>query len=131
MLEASNFEKQKLANSIFGGAVYPQAEKLTLKLFEDIVSLDGVGTEITTAGYAPVTFDNDTVTFPSRTDGTSENDITIQTPAFTADSPEILSAGLFDENGNLRYRKVFPSPFQILTSEFYELAPGELTIQIS
>lgn len=131
MLEASSFEKQKLANSIFGGAAYPPAVTLTLKLFSDTVSLAGIGTEITTNGYAAVEFDNDTVTFPALTNGTSENEVVIQTDIFTEDSPEIVSAGLFDQLGNLRYRKVFAAPFQILSGQFFELAAGELKISVS
>ena len=131
MLEASSFEKQKLANSIFGGAAYPSATGFTLKLFSDTVSLSGVGTEITTDGYEAVTFDNNVTTFPALTDGTSANAIVIQTDVFTEDSPEIVSAGLYDQLGNLRYRKVFSAPFQILSGQFFELAIGELKITVS
>lgn len=131
MLEASSFEKQKLANSIFGGAAYSPASTLTLKLFSDTVSLSGVGTEITTDGYEAVEFDNDAATFPFLTDGTAENAVVIQTDVFTADSPEIVSAGLFDQLGNLRYRKIFAAPFQVLSGQFFELATGELSLSIS
>jgi len=131
MLETSSFEKQKLANSIFGGAVYPKASSFELKMFSDTVSLLGIGTEITTDGYEAIEFDNDTVTFPALTDGTAANAVVLQTDVFTEDSPEIVSVGIFDQLGNLRYRKVYSAPFQILSGQFFELAVGELSLEIS
>jgi hypothetical protein len=130
-LEASTYEKNQIANSVFGGAAYTPAETFTLKLFSNTVSLAGVGTEISTAGYAAKTIPNDTTNFPTTTDGTKENALQIDMDPLTADSPEIVSAGLFDEDGNLRYRKVFAVPFVIENGQYYSLAAGDLSLQIS
>jgi hypothetical protein len=126
-MEASTFEKAQIANSIFGGSAYVPAEIFTLRLFSNAVSLAGVGTEISTAGYAAKTIPNDLTNFPATATGEKENALQIDMDPLTADSPEIVSAGLFDENGNLRYRKIFAVPFTVLNGQYYSLAPGELT----
>ena len=127
MLEASTFEKAAIANAIFGGTTYPDAVTFTLKLFSDAVSLAGVGTEITTAGYADKDIPNNLANFPTTANGEKENALQIDFDPLTADSPEIVSAGLFDENGNLRYRKVFAVPFVIENGQYYSLTPGDLS----
>jgi hypothetical protein len=130
-LEASTYEKNAIANAVFGGVSYPDAVTFTLKLFSDTVSLAGVGTEITTAGYADKDIPNNLANFPLTTTGEKENALQIDMDPLTADSPEIVSAGLFDEDGNLRYRKVFAVPFVIENGQFYSLAAGDLTLSIS
>lgn len=131
MLEASTFEKNAIANAVFGGTAYPAAETFTLKLFSNAVSLAGVGAEISTAGYAPLEIENDLTNFPTTTGGAKENAVQLDMDPLTADSPEIVSAGLFDEDDNLRYRKIFDAPFVIENTQYYSLAPGDLTLQIS
>lgn len=126
-LEASTYEKNAIANAVFGATDYPEVVTWTLKLFSNTVSLAGVGTELTTAGYAPKTIPNNTTNFPTTTDGTKANALQIDMTTLTADSPEIVSAGLFDQAGNLRYRKVFAAPFEIENGQYYSLAPGDLT----
>lgn len=127
MLEASNFEKAAVANAIFGGETYPPAESFFLKFFSDTVTLDGVGTEISEDGYAPTEIENNLTNFPHTTTGIKANAVAIATPTMEEDSSEIVSAGLFDEDDNLRYRKVFTTPFTIASGSFYNLAIGELT----
>jgi len=131
MLEASTFEKAAIANSVFGGTTYPDAVTFTLKLFSNTVSLAGVGDEIATAGYAPLAITNNLTNFPTTTTGAKANAVQLDMTTLTADSPEIVSAGLFDENGNLRYRKVFAAPFSILNGQYYSLGIGDLTFSAS
>lgn len=131
MLEASTYERAAIANAVFGGTAYPDAATYTLKLFSNAVSLAGVGTEITADGYEPLEITNNLVNFPSAADGEKENAVQLEMTTLAEDSAEIVSAGLFDENGNLRYCKVFDTPFIIQSGQFYALAPGDLTIQIS
>jgi len=132
MFEASNFTKQSIAECEFGGAAHEPAETYTMRLFSDTVDLGGDGTEITTGGYAEVEFDNDNVTFPFLNNGTSENAVVIQTDVFTDDSPAIKSVGFFDENGNLRYRKVYPdNAVFVLSGNVFRLDTGMLTFSLS
>ncbi len=131
MLEASNYTKASLANAEFGGEPHVSAEIYSLKLFSDTVDLEGVGTEITTLDYEPKEFDNDTVNFPHTTTGIKINAVAITMATLGADSPEIVSAGLFDEDDNLRYRKVFDTPFIITSGSYYNLAIGQLTFIVS
>lgn len=130
-LEASNYEKAAIANAVFGGTTYPDAGVYTLKLFSNAVSLAGVGTEITTAGYAPLAIPNNLTNFPTSAVGEKENAAALQMTTLTANSPEIVSAGLFDENGNLRYREVFAVPFTIPAGSFFLLQPGDLSFSCS
>jgi len=131
MLEASNFEKEQISNAVFGGETYTPATVYTMKFFSDTVTLDGVGTEIGNAGYVPTDFNNDTTNFPHTTTGIKSNAVAIMTSTLTEDSDEIVSAGLFDENDELRYRKVFDTPFVIPNGSFYNLAIGELTFAVT
>jgi len=130
-LEASTFEKAAIANAVFGGTTYPDTVTFTLKLFSNTVSLAGVGTELTTAGYAAKTITNNLTNFPTTSTGVKENAVQFDMTTLTADSPEIVSAGLFDENGNLRYRKVFAAPFVIQNGQYYSLGIADLTFTAS
>jgi hypothetical protein len=131
MLEASNYTKASIANAEFGGEPHVSAETYFLKFFSDTVDLDGDGTEITTLDYVPTEIDNDTLNFPHTTNGIKTNAIAIPSATLGADSPEIVSVGLFDEDDNLRYRKVFDTPFVIASGSYYNLAVGELTFTVS
>jgi hypothetical protein len=131
MLEASNYTKASIANAEFGGEPHVSAETYSLKFFSDTVDLNGVGTEITTLDYEPTEFDNDTVNFPHTTTGIKSNALALTSATLGADSPEIVSVGLFDEDDNLRYRKVFTTPFIIASGSYYNLAVGELTYTVS
>ncbi len=130
-LEASTFEKAAIANAVFGGVTYPDATAFTLKLFSNAVTLAGVGTEINADGYEPLVITNNLTNFPSTTDGEKENAVQLEMATLTEDSIEVVSAGLFDENGNLRYREIFDVPFVIGAGQFYALAPGDLTFTAS
>lgn len=135
-LDVSNYEKSLVANSVFGGEAYVPAESFFLKLFSDTVDLDGIGTEITNAGYAAAEIVNDTTNFPHTTGtGAKSNAVALRVPAdpdtLTEDSDEVVSAGLFDEDDNLRYRKVFPTPFIIPNGSYFSLGIGELNFVVS
>jgi hypothetical protein len=130
-LEASTFEKNAIANAVFGGTAYEPATTWTLRLFSNAVSLAGVGTEISTAGYAAKTFPNNLTNFPVTLDGSKENALAIEMNALEASSPEIVSAGLFDEDGHLRYRKIFSVPFTIENGQYYSLSPADLSFVVS
>lgn len=130
-LEVSNFEKALLANSVFGGAAYAPAGTFTLKLFTDTVDLDGVGTECDAAGYAPKDITNDLTNFPSTTTGIKSLAVAHAFDTVTEDTDPIVSCGIFDQSGNLRYREVFDTPFTILNTQFYNLAVGDLTYTVS
>ena len=131
MLEASNYTKNRIANSEFGGTAYTPAETLVVKLFSDLVSLDGLGTEITTDGYAPIEIENNLTNFPTATDGSKENAVQFESEPFEADSPEIVSLGIFDETDNLLYRKSFAgSPFVISDTYFFTISVGDLSLSL-
>jgi|GEM_PF-3781735 len=132
MLEASNFTKSRIANAEFGGTAYTPATALVIKLFSDLISLNGVGTEITTAGYSMLSIPNNLTNFPTSSSGVKENAVQVEMEPFEADSPEIVSIGIFDEMDNLLYRKSFASePFVIQGTYFLTLAPGDLKLEIS
>jgi hypothetical protein len=130
-LEASTYEKNAVANAVFGGTTYPDAVTFTLKLFSNTVSLAGVGTEITADGYEPLDITNNLTNFPTTSDGTKENAVQFDMETLTEDSEEIVSAGLFDESGNLRYREVFATPFVIEAGQYYSLGIGDLSFEVS
>ena len=130
-LEASNFTKARIANSEFGATAYTPATALVVKLFSNLVSLDGTGTEIATAGYAPLSIENNLTNFPTTSAGVKENAVQFEMEPFEADSPEIVSIGIFDEMDNLLYRKSFASaPFGIQDTFYLIIAPGDLSLQI-
>lgn len=131
MLEASNFTKASIANAEFGGTPHVAAETYELRLYSNTVSLDGIGLEIIADGYEPLVFDNDLTNFPTTTTGIKTNAVALLMETLTEDSEEIVSAGLFDEEGNLRYRKVYAVPFIIESGQYYNLNPGDLTFQAS
>jgi len=129
-LETSNFTKARIANLEFGGTAYAPAETLVVKLFSDLVSLDGIGDEITTAGYAPLSIENNLTNFPTAMGGAKENAVQLEMEPFEADSPEIVSIGIFDEDDNLLYRKSFAgAPFVIQDTYFLTIAPGDLKLE--
>lgn len=129
MLEASNFTKNRIANAEFGGTAYTPATALVIKLFSDLISLDGAGTEITTAGYLPLSIANNLTNFPTTSEGVKENAVQFEMEPLEADSPEIVSIGIFDEDDNLLYRKSFASaPFVIQDTFFLNIAPGDLKL---
>ena len=129
-LEASNFTRARIANQEFGGTAYTPAETLVVKLFSDLVSLDGAGTEITTAGYIPLSITNNLTNFPTTANGVKENAVQFEMEPFEADSPEIVSIGIFDEDDNLLYRKSFASaPFVIQDTYFLTIAAGDLKLE--
>jgi hypothetical protein len=131
-LEASNFTKAKIANAEFGGTAYTPAETLVIKLFSDLISLEGLGEEITTAGYAPLSITNSLANFPTTTDGIKTNAVQFESDPFEADSPEIVSIGIFDEDDNLLYRKSFASlPITINETYFLIFAAGDIRLEIS
>ncbi|HEX8288021.1 MAG TPA: hypothetical protein VF556_08500 [Pyrinomonadaceae bacterium] len=130
-LEASIFTKARIANSEFGATAYTPAETLVVKLFSDLVSLDGIGDEITTAGYIPLSIENNLTNFPTATSGVKENAVQFEMEPFEADSPEIVSIGIFDEDDNLLYRKSFASsPITINATYFLTFAPSDIRLEI-
>jgi hypothetical protein len=133
-LEASKFTTARIANMEFGGTAYTPAANLYIRLFSDLVTLDGVGTEITTDGYAPKQVANSLTNFPTTTNGVKQNALQIEMEPLEADSPEIVSVGIFDaaSGGNLLYRKDYSSnPFVISGTYFLVLAPGDLSLSFS
>lgn len=130
-LEASNFTKSRIANKEFGGTAYTPAETLIIKLFTDLISLDGVGTELDAAGYEPLEVENDLTNFPTTTTGVKENAVQLEMAVLTETSDEILSAGIFDEDDNLLYRKSFvSSPITIAATYGLVFAPGDISLSI-
>lgn len=131
MLEASNYKKAMIANMEFGKVSPTLTTTFELRLFSDIVDLDGVGTELANTGYAPKQFTNNLTNFPSTTDGIKLNAVAIAMDALSEDSDEVQSAGIFDvDTGELLYRKVFTTPFVIASGNYYNLAINELKLQI-
>jgi hypothetical protein len=126
-LEASNYKKAQIANQEFGKVSPTLTTTFELRLFSDIVDLDGIGTELTNTGYAPKQFTNNLTNFPSTTDGIKLNAVAIDMDALSEDSDEVQSAGIFDvATDELLYRKVFTTPFVIASGNYYNLAIGEL-----
>lgn len=130
-LDASTFTKASIANAEFGGTAHVAAETYTLKLFSDMVSLGGIGTEIDADGYEPFEIENNLTNFPTATTGMKANAVAFQMSTLAEDSEEVVSAGLFDEDGNLRYRKVFAEAFIIPTGLYYIANVGDLTFVAS
>lgn len=129
MFEASTKTLLSISNAEFGGVAHVSAESYEMRLFSDVVGLDGAGTELTTGGYAPVEFDNNSTNFPiaDSSDDIKQNANVIQTDVFTEDSPAIRSVGFFDEDGDLRYRKVYPAnTVYVLEGNVFRLSAGQL-----
>jgi hypothetical protein len=129
MFEISTFEKTKLAQQIFGKVDYPAVNTFTLKLFSDVVTLAGVGTEFTTPEYEQFTFANNLTNFPARTDGQSINANSMQSANVFSEDATYQSIGLFDENDELRYREVVTRT--IYAGEYQKTNAGDLTLIIS
>lgn len=132
MLETSNYKKAQIANMEFGKVSPTLTTTFELRLFSDIVDLDGVGTELSNTGYAPLQFTNNLTDFPSTSDGIKLNAAALSMATLGEDSDEVQSAGIFDaDTDELLYRKVFTTPFVIASGSYYNLAIGELKLQIS
>lgn len=129
MFEISDFEKAKLAQQIMGKVDYPAANNFTLKLFSDVVTPGGVGTELTAPEYEQFTFANNLTNFPARTDGQSVNANSMQSADVFSENATYQSIGLFDENGNLRYREVVTRT--ISTGQYQKTNAGDITLIIS
>lgn len=129
MFEAGNYTIKSLKNAEFGGVAHGSATVYTMRLFQDVVDLDGAGTEMTAAGYSEVDFPNNATYFPLAVDAADvkENALVIQTDIFTEDSAAIRSVGFFDEDDNLRYRKVYPADtVYVLEGNTFTLDAGDL-----
>lgn len=128
MFEVSNYLKAAIAQELMGGVDLTKATQFTMKLFSDVVDLDGVGTELTTPEYEQFVFANDTTNFPPLTDGTAVNNFTMQsTDPFSADAT-YQSIGLFDHLGNLWFRKVVTRT--IYQSDYQLVEPGDIVLSV-
>jgi hypothetical protein len=131
-LEASNFKKAQVANMEFGKVSPTLTTTFELRLFSDIVDLEGVGTELTNTGYVPLQFTNNLTNFPSTTDGIKLNAVAFSMATLGEDSDEVVSLGIFDaDTDELLYRKVFTTPFVIASGNFYNIAIGELRFAVT
>lgn len=130
-LEASNYTKSNIANALFGKVTPALTTTLQLRLFSDTVDLDGVGTELTNTGYAALDITNNLTNFPLTTDGIKTNAVAFAMATLSEDSDEVVSAGIFDKDTDeLLFRKVFTTPFVIASGNYYNLAIGELRLQL-
>lgn len=129
MFEISTYLKQKLANELMGGVDLTKATSFTMKLFSDIVDLDGDGTELTTPEYEAFTFANNTTNFPARTDGQSISDFTMQSADVFSEDATYQSIGIFDHLGNLWFRKVVTRT--ISEGQYQLIEEGDITLIIS
>ena len=130
-LEVSNFEKARRANQAFGGASYTPATTFVVKVFYTAIDLDGVGVECDAAGYEPIEIANNTTNFPTTTTGVKSLAVSHSSPVFTETSEEILSYGIFDENGNFLFREVLTEPKIVVNGYQLTLAVGMLTFTVS
>ena len=129
-LEISTYRKSQIANAEFGKVTPVLTDNFQLKLFSNTVSLAGVGTELTGGGYAALTIANNLTNFPATTNGVKTNAVALQMATLSADSLEVVSAGLFDlATGELLYRKVFAVPFVIANGSFFILSVGDLRFE--
>lgn len=132
MLEASNYTKNKIANAEFGGTYLSPTDTFFIKLFTTTLSLDGVGTEVVSAGYEPLEVENDLTNFPTTVDGTKANAVALQMSTFEEDSDEILAIGFFDADDNLLYRKNFSSSPIIIENGYYlRFEIGDITFYVA
>lgn len=128
MFEVSNYLKQKIANELMGGVDLTKATTFTMKLFSDIVELDGTGTELTTPEYEAFTFTNNTTNFPARTDGQSISDFSMQSADVFSEDATYQSIGIFDHLGNLWFRKT--ATRTILEGQYQLIENGDLVLQV-
>ena len=126
--EISNYYKSKRSNNVLGNVAMPSIPTLRLKLFSNIVDLDGTGTELSGGGYAALDIANNTTNFPPTATGTTTNAVAFTMTTLTADSLEVVSAGIFDTAGNLLIRKVFATPFIIPSGQAYLLGIGDFSL---
>lgn len=127
--QVSNYLKQRIAQSLCGGVDLTKATSFTMKLFTDNVSLEGVGTELTTPEYEQFTFTNNLTNFPALTGGTAVNDFTDQSAdTFSEDAP-YQSIGIFDQSGNLWFREINLSR-TILLGQFQQIEVGDLVFEV-
>lgn len=129
MFEISNFLKAAIAKELFGGVDLVKATSFTLKLFSDVVDLDGTGTELTAPEYEAFTFANNLTNFPARTDGQSINDFSMQSADVFSEDAVYQSIGIFDHLGNLWFRKVVTRT--IFSGQFQIIENGDLVLAIS
>lgn len=131
MLNISNFLRNALLDSAVGGVPFAPAETLEIRLFSTALDRDGVGTELSGDGYAPVEIENNTTNFPLADEGSKENAVQFEFTAATADWDPILAAGIFDADGNLYFFQNYSSPKYIAESQIWTYSPGEITFDFS
>ncbi|MFN3326880.1 MAG: hypothetical protein ACK5AZ_25585 [Bryobacteraceae bacterium] len=106
-----------LGNTSFAPTVY-------IGLFTALPSDGGIGgVEASTGGYARVSKANDPTNWPAAEDGIKRNATPINWPAFSANMPQFVGAGVWDapSGGYLLYFGPFSTPRTVLENEPFEI----------
>lgn len=130
-MNISNFLRNALLDASVGGVPFEPSETLEIRLFSTALDRDGVGTELSGDGYAPVEVDNDTTSFPLAADGAKENALQFEFATATADWDPIAAVGIFDADDNLYFFQNYSSPKFVLEDQIWTYSPGEITFDFS
>ncbi len=120
MVEFSLFERNRIANNLFGGADFE------IRAYSDTISSTGTGgTEIDADGYEPIEIENDTTNFPTATTGARTNAVAFQ-KQFT-EAATIASMAVFSSGGDFLARIVPSSPLEVGGGEYWRFPIGSIT----
>lgn len=127
MLNISNYLRDALLDEAVGGVAFTPDTSLRIRLFSTPLDRDGVGTELSGDGYAPVEVDNNTTNFPLASEGAKENAVQFDFDAATADWDAIEAVGIFDTDDNLYFFQNYSTPKTVLDTQIWTYSPGEIT----
>lgn len=122
--EISLIERNRIADDMFSG------EDFEIRAYSNTVSATGTGgTEITAAGYSPISITNNTTNFPAATTGTRTNAVVFQ-KQFTA-AATIVSMAIFSASGVFLARKIPASPIAVGAGEYWRFNVGAISFAVN
>lgn len=116
----------------FGGQVYTPTPTHGICLYSVAPNSNGVGgTELAGLGYAPVTVDNDTVTWsdPGSAKRLSNLILITYPQAVGGNWATAVAVVIKDDAGNVRGMGVLDPPLSVKDGQIKEFEPGDLVIQ--
>lgn len=131
MSTIGNYLRDKLLNEAVGAVAFAPAATLEIRLFSTVLTAAGAGTEISNAGYARQTINNDTSFFPASTSGAKTNAVRVDFDDATEDWLDILAVGLFDAGDNLYFFMNLDAPVSISETFHLFFDIGDLSFEFS
>lgn len=127
-MSKTNYERNRILNSRYGGAAYTPPATVYMGLFTAAPSVSGGGTEISTGSYARVAVTNNSTNFPNAVAGVKSNGAAITFPTASGAQGTATHFGWFDAStsGNLLDFATLTTPKPIGAGDTPEFGVGQL-----